>query len=541
MCRVQLQLLPCHGCIHHAFELLGQVGKHLRLQAAQHERAHERLQPARDVLVATDDRQLEALAEARIGAEQPRHQEIENAPKLGEAVLHRSARERETMLSLDALHRARDERRRVLHVLRLVESAQEETLPHPVVDIDAKQVVGGHEHIARVRGGRTVGRGKRERPDAAALGFRARDGANRELGREAGKFLQPVVHERRRAHDKAWPHAARLVAAGEQKRDELQRLAQAHLVGEDAAEPRIAARRKPAEAFFLIGAQHARELGGRRVALLVDRAEVVHVAFEGAVAVEIFLFVEIKRAIARQLDLAVREFFQRDSQVRRNAIELGQVHVLKRKVRAALELVVVLALAVARQQRGELVGLQIARAHRQVDQIARKRHPHGDARLAVADEAVEGGRGEDLAERAELGQAAEEQVAHRIVVGVRNDRVPQAEVALDKRRRPRLEAGIAQRPWLFGVLSLACEGDPARGGRGTRAADGRGHGSSARSIDEMRLLACQDVAEVAVGRNRLHANARADLVEVEGDFAGHGAEALHLRRHVHVQRLLHLG
>ena len=308
MCRVQLQLLACHGCIHHAFELLGQVGKHLRLQAAQHERAHERLQPARDVLVATDDRQLEALAEARIGAEQPRHQEIENAPKLGEAVLHRSARERETMLRLDALHRARDERRRVLHVLRLIERAQEEALPHPVVDIDAKQVVGGHEHVARVSSGRAVGRGKRERPDVAALGFRARDGAYRELGREAGKFLQPVVHERRRAHDKARPHAARLVATGEQKRDELQRLAQAHLVGEDAAEPRIAARRKPAEAFFLIGAQHARELGGRRVALLVNRAEVVHVAFEGAVAVEVFLLVEVKRAVTRQLDLAAREF-----------------------------------------------------------------------------------------------------------------------------------------------------------------------------------------------------------------------------------------
>ena len=200
-----------------------------------------------------------------------------------------------------------------------------------------------------------------------------------------------------------------------------------------------------------------------------------------------------------------------------------------------------LALAVARQQRGELVGFQIARAHRKIDQVARKRHPHGDARLAVADEAVEGGRGEDFAERAELGQAAEEQVAHRIVVGVRDDRVPQAEVALNKRRRACFKASVAQGSRLFGALGLACDDNTARGGRGTCAADGRGHGGSARSIDEMRLLACQDVAEVAVGRNRLHANARADLVEVEGDFAGNGAEALHLRRHVHVQRLLHLG
>ena len=202
---------------------------------------------------------------------------------------------------------------------------------------------------------------------------------------------------------------------------------------------------------------------------------------------------------------------------------------------------VVLALAVARQQRGELVGFQIARAHRKIDQVARKRHPHGDARLAVADESVEGGRGEDLAERAELGQAAEEQVAHRIVVGVRDDRVPQAEVALDKRRRPRFEASIAQGPRLFGALGLACEGNPARSGRGTCTADRCGHGGNTRSIDEVGLLAGQDVAEVAVGRHRLHANARADLVEVEGDFAGHRAEALHLRRHVYVQRLLHLG
>ena len=425
--------------------------------------------------------------------------------------------------------------------MRLVERAQEETLPHPVVDVDAEQVVGGHEHIARVRGGSAVGRGKRERPDTSALGLRARDGANRKLGREAGEFLQPVVHERRRAHDKARPHAARLVAAGEQKRDELQRLAQAHLVGEDAAEPRIAARGKPAEAFLLIGAQHARELGGRRVALLVDRAEVVHVALKGSIAVEVFLLVEVKRAIARQLDLAAREFLQRDSQVRRDAIELCQVHILEREVRAALEPVIVLALAVARQQRSELVGFQIARAHRKIDQVARKRHPHGDARLAVADETVEGGRGEDLAERAELGQAAEEQVAHRVVVCVRDDRVPQAEVALDKRRCPRFEASVAQGPRLLGALGPACEGNTARGGRGTCAANGRGHGGNTRSIDEMGLLAGQDVAEVAVGRHRLHANARADLVEVEGDFTGYGAEALHLGRHVHVQRLLHLG
>ena len=79
-CDVETPLLAFELRIHYRFELVGQIGKHVLLEPAQHERADECLQPARGIFVAAHDGQLEALAEAHVGTQEARHEEIEDAP-----------------------------------------------------------------------------------------------------------------------------------------------------------------------------------------------------------------------------------------------------------------------------------------------------------------------------------------------------------------------------------------------------------------------------------------------------------------------------
>ena len=138
---VELPLLDIHVRIHHRFELIGQIGEHVGLQAAQHEGGDDGLQPASHRVVAAHNGRLEALAKARIRSQQPGHEEVKNAPQLRKAVFHRRARERELVVGFKAFHRARRERRGVFDILRLVERAYEQAAARPIVDIDTKQVI----------------------------------------------------------------------------------------------------------------------------------------------------------------------------------------------------------------------------------------------------------------------------------------------------------------------------------------------------------------------------------------------------------------
>ena len=74
---------------------------------------------------------------------------------------------------------------------------------------------------------------------------------HRDRRRPAGKLIDPIAHRAEGAEDQKRPVGALLAQKG-QKTDELHRLAQAHLIRENAVETDLVQARKPGEPFELI-------------------------------------------------------------------------------------------------------------------------------------------------------------------------------------------------------------------------------------------------------------------------------------------------
>ena len=315
----------------------------------------------------------------------------------------------------------------VLHVLRLVERAAVEFAPGEVLRVDAQQVVGGDQHVAAapVAGKLAFACVSLARlgADAHALALGAHRSAHVQGRGEALELGHPVVHEGGGAHDEAWPDGARLALACQQKRDELHRLAQAHLVGQDAAEIAVGERAHPAQPFRLVGAQRGGQLVGHRARLAGRCPEAFQVAHERAVALcALELLVEVERVVGGKLHRACGQLFGREAEVLRKVVELGEVVLRQIEVRAALQTVEALAPPVARQQRRHLGRGQVVGGHGEVDEVARQRDAHRDVRLLVYEQPVERGRGERLAQRLELDKAAEHEVGHRRLVAQHDGR-----------------------------------------------------------------------------------------------------------------------
>ena len=152
---VEPALLAAERHIADTLELGGQISEHVGLAAAQHKRLDERAQACGRLFVLADNAQLVALAEPLVAAEEPRHEEVEDAPELREAVLHRRAREREPQTGAQTLHGASGLGGVVLDVLGLVEHHQAPFDTRELRAIDAHAVVGGHDH-ARDIGARSA-------------------------------------------------------------------------------------------------------------------------------------------------------------------------------------------------------------------------------------------------------------------------------------------------------------------------------------------------------------------------------------------------
>ena len=120
--------------------------------------------------------------------------------------------------------------------------------------------------------------------------------------------------------------------------------------------------------------------------------------------------------VGGKLHRACGQLFGREAEVLRKVVELSEVVLRQIEVRTALQTVEALAPPVARQQRRHLGWGQVVGGHGQVDEVARQRDAHRDARLLVYEQPVERGRGERLAQRLELDKAAEHEVGHRRLV-----------------------------------------------------------------------------------------------------------------------------
>ena len=226
------------------------------------------------LFVLADNAQLVALAEPLVAAEEPGHEEVEDAPELREAVLHRRTREREPQTGAQALHGAGGLGGVVLDVLGLVEHHHAPIDAGELRAIDAHAIVGGHDH---------AGLAARTGQQRLAVRARSLQSDHRHIGSEAGELVGPVEHEGGGADHEHGAGQPLGVTQALHQGYHLQRLAETHLIGQDAAETERCQTRQPAEALHLVGPQRTRK-GSGRLRRRGRPVQTTQVVFEGAVA-----------------------------------------------------------------------------------------------------------------------------------------------------------------------------------------------------------------------------------------------------------------
>ena len=120
----------------------------------------------------------------------------------------------------------------------------------------------------------------------ATLRLGAHDGAHIERRGKALQLGSPVVHKRRRTYHKRGLGIPRLHAR-QNVRDHLQRFAQAHIVGQDAAKAQVLERAEPLIAVDLVATQCGLERGGHRKVHLAERVQTLDGAAERGVAISL--------------------------------------------------------------------------------------------------------------------------------------------------------------------------------------------------------------------------------------------------------------
>ncbi|MDQ0648340.1 hypothetical protein QFZ53_002536 [Microbacterium natoriense] len=186
-----------------------------------------------------------AIAELPGRGEQSGGGELQERPQLGEAVLHRRAGDGIGHVGAERGDRPMQLRLRVLDELRLVEDEPRPLDRSELLLVETRHGVRAHHDVGRCRG-------IRESPGPLATG--ALDEHDPQAGREPGRFRAPSAeHRGRRQHEERplLPRLTRVLHEAEQ----LQRLAETHVVSEDAAEPMPPQEREPVEAGLLIRPQ----------------------------------------------------------------------------------------------------------------------------------------------------------------------------------------------------------------------------------------------------------------------------------------------
>ena len=411
-CLVELGLLTLHLGKHHALALLGQVGEHVALEAAQDERGHEAAQLVGRPFLAGLDRALEALGKVLAAAQDPRHQEVKDAPELGGAVLNGGAGEGQAHGCHQALGRLGHLGPGVLDVLGLVEDHAREPRLGVLGHVALHKVVGGHEHVALGRPG----------DRHAARGLGPRHGGNLELRCKPLEFGDPVVDERGRRHHERGARVARLLA-GHDVRDGLEGLAQAHVVGQDSAEPQALQGLQPAEALDLVGAQHLAQAGGDLEVGVAEGLEVAHDGAKAAVALQphpvglLEQRVHKERAARGQPAHAAGQLLGAHVETVGQVVERADAPVELENVSVRKPQVALLA-PVGFQVGGQVAGGHAAGVHGQVEQAPVDRgldahlgalaHAHGAQPLAE----------QHLAEARQLPQPLGEQEVEQLVVAL---------------------------------------------------------------------------------------------------------------------------
>ena len=229
-------------------QLRGDAG--VGLAAAQQERLDELGEPARDRGVDTAlDRSRPHLAEGGARAEQPGRRPVEDRPQLGQVVLHRGAGQRDPAPRLDGAQVAGGRGGGVLDVLRLVGDDE--------VPRDRRRGLRGRAAWCRRSSARSRRRGPPRSRPVPWKRRTATPGANRWIS-----FSQLPIRLAGQTTS-VGPVASPRSAAVQVQRDQGDRLAQAHVVGQAGAEPGAGELGQPGEAVALVVAQ--RRIEARRV------------------------------------------------------------------------------------------------------------------------------------------------------------------------------------------------------------------------------------------------------------------------------------
>ena len=219
---------------------VGQILRDLLFQAAQHDGPHpagekraRRLRRAAVVLLE----EFSALGQVA-GMD-----EFHDAPEIEQPVFQRRAGERELVLGLERLGRARDHRLGIFDVLRLVENDGAEGKFLQRGEIAPQQrVVGDDEVVLR-----------NFLAQAVAM-FARGEQQHLQLRGELRRFAVPVEDDAGRADDEARRRALRF-AQVLQPGERLHRFAEAHVVGQQRAEPEARGVGEKMKARFLVGPQ----------------------------------------------------------------------------------------------------------------------------------------------------------------------------------------------------------------------------------------------------------------------------------------------
>ncbi len=209
------------------------------LEAPEDERPDARAQAFGRRGVAGRDGPSAALVEVPAPAEQPAVREVELAPQLVEPVLDRGAGQRHAEVRSQLVGRAGDLAVRVLDRLGLVEDHRVPLLRAQALRVEAQDRVGRERHLRLAV----------ERAPGAVVERGAQGGS------EALDLLRPVVQHARGGHHQG---------AAAQRAERLERLAEAHVVGEQRAEAGVAQRAQPVDAASLVAAQLGCEILGKR-------------------------------------------------------------------------------------------------------------------------------------------------------------------------------------------------------------------------------------------------------------------------------------
>eukprot|EP01136_Pigoraptor_vietnamica_P043776 Opistho-1_new@19633 len=240
------------------FNLLCEFVLDILLDSPEHKGLQNHVQPRELVLVkpglllgVTLNVLREPLVELLVRVKQTRHDKVQQRPQLGHAVLDWRAGEQQAIAAIEVEQRLPAGARAALDCLRLVE---DHVLPADALKI---LLVRDHQLIARdqdVEGG--VARVELFLVPVLAkylaLAYVAPVRQHLESRGELLKLLLPVVQRRRRRHDKEGTPDVHRLGNVREEADALDRLPEAHFVGEDSVDALLVEAHEPAHPLQLV-------------------------------------------------------------------------------------------------------------------------------------------------------------------------------------------------------------------------------------------------------------------------------------------------